>query len=92
MSAVTILYDFKFSEGRIFELCFPDAGVELKESRYQWMLIWKEIRYNLKFVSMTRTTRTFILENEINIDVCLDLVEKKLRINFPTNNEYDLTS
>lgn len=91
MAAVTVLDDFKFSQGRLFKLCFPDVPPVAREggSRYQWVLILDGTRHDLKFVQHTSTIKTLVTSMmEINVDV----EQLWLQISIgSTNVRYDLT-
>ena len=76
MASVIVLYDFKFTQGRIFELSFPD--VTAKDSKHQWMLILDGHRHDLKFRQMTEMTRTLVTSH---MEIFIDLRNLTLRIN-----------
>ena len=77
--SVTVINNFKFSGGSIFELKFNDlpSGAN-KAARFQWYLCLYDQRYDLKFIEMTATLRHFTYNNTY---VTLDITEKLLKTN-----------
>ncbi len=82
-SSVSVLHDYKFTEGSIFELKFNGITEQgSKSHRFQWYLIYNDMRWELSFTSMTPTTR--LLHCRL-YEVEVDLVNLDLRIKMTTD-------
>jgi hypothetical protein len=56
--SVEVLYDYEYLDGFIYELKFNGIASQRKKYRYQWYMVYKGKQYKLRFVEMTKSTRT----------------------------------
>jgi hypothetical protein len=69
--SIEVINNFSFTDGKIFEVKFNDLTTNSsKASRFQWYMILKDVRFDLKYVDTVDKVR--ILEHPLfflNLDV-----------------------
>jgi hypothetical protein len=86
--SISIINNFKFESGVIFEVKFDDLSNEAsKKDKYQWFLIHNDLRYNLQFLSMDNGIRKLVSGGDMFVDLDVD----NLILSFG-NQTYELKS
>lgn len=81
--SITTLFDFKFEDGHVLEVRFNGLpSTAPKKYRFQWYMLYKNVRYELAFKGATETTRKFTFDDGT---VDLDIGNKRLEITDSTN-------
>lgn len=81
--SISIIHNFKFSSGCILEINFKD--VDYENNKYQWYLIYKDVRHDLTLIESNQTSYKFICITYFC--VFLDISSNELSIYKNTNDK-----